>query len=530
MDSNSIQPYQGQATYGTKTIPITVDKSHLIVIGERLYAQSLELIRELISNAYDADATHIWIEVTPYTLSIKDDGSGMDEAGLRQYFNIGSQEKHFNKKSAVYSRMRIGEFGIGKFAALSACDVFTIHTQKGHFAAKLTFDKNLWNSIEGWEVPVQILEPKPFQGNGTTITLENLKKELTLPDIERFIKERIPLKVPNFQVFLNEKQMSASVVSGKKFPVRKLTSYGMVSGEITVPNFTFANKDAAKGIDCFVKDVFIRKETFGFEYSHSYGSSQMIGQIYADFLPITSDRSRFITDSPAYKEFYRIMRLTINDILKQLKIQISLKEDRKADTIVKDALSHIRKALKKNPEFAPQTQVPVASKEKPESLFEAENFDVQQDHESAKLQDHLATDATESEMTRNATDKITQGNADYITDEEAEKKKRPEKSSKKIRVRTLTGKQLVARKIQIGNFGVVCKAEPMGESGPPVTWESGIIFINRDHPLYKRFSKHSDTLTLYVTELIAQEIAGLRANFSKDAFSLKNQILTDAWT
>ena len=38
-------------------LPVTVDKSHLITIGERLYAESIELIRELVNNAYDADAT-----------------------------------------------------------------------------------------------------------------------------------------------------------------------------------------------------------------------------------------------------------------------------------------------------------------------------------------------------------------------------------------------------------------------------------------------------------------------------------------
>jgi hypothetical protein len=37
-------------------LPVTVDKSHLITIGERLYSESIELIRELVNNAYDADA------------------------------------------------------------------------------------------------------------------------------------------------------------------------------------------------------------------------------------------------------------------------------------------------------------------------------------------------------------------------------------------------------------------------------------------------------------------------------------------
>ncbi len=45
-------------------LPVTVDKSHLITIGERLYSESIELIRELVNNAYDADATR-WILRSP---------------------------------------------------------------------------------------------------------------------------------------------------------------------------------------------------------------------------------------------------------------------------------------------------------------------------------------------------------------------------------------------------------------------------------------------------------------------------------
>ncbi|MDP1722029.1 MAG: hypothetical protein Q8L37_02360 [Candidatus Gottesmanbacteria bacterium] len=43
------------------TIPITLDKSHLTTIGTRLCAESLDLVRELVANAYDADASVVKI-------------------------------------------------------------------------------------------------------------------------------------------------------------------------------------------------------------------------------------------------------------------------------------------------------------------------------------------------------------------------------------------------------------------------------------------------------------------------------------
>ncbi|MFH0771300.1 MAG: hypothetical protein V1933_01620 [Candidatus Omnitrophota bacterium] len=41
------------------TIEVTIDKSHIVTIGERLYGESIELIGELVNNAYDADAAEV---------------------------------------------------------------------------------------------------------------------------------------------------------------------------------------------------------------------------------------------------------------------------------------------------------------------------------------------------------------------------------------------------------------------------------------------------------------------------------------
>ncbi len=114
-------------------IPVTVDKSHILTIGEKLYTESIEFVRELVNNSYDADATLVEIIVTEDAIEIRDNGTGMDKEGLKQYFNIGSQQKLFAPKSPIYNRDRIGQFGIGKFASLSACKRFEIITKKDDF-------------------------------------------------------------------------------------------------------------------------------------------------------------------------------------------------------------------------------------------------------------------------------------------------------------------------------------------------------------------------------------------------------------
>ncbi len=111
-------------------IPVTVDKSHLITIGERLYTENVELLRELVNNSYDADATEVKITINDNEVIVEDNGIGMDIEGLKQYFNIGSPYKRENPKSIRFGRYRIGEFGIGKFSVLSNCEYFEVFTKK----------------------------------------------------------------------------------------------------------------------------------------------------------------------------------------------------------------------------------------------------------------------------------------------------------------------------------------------------------------------------------------------------------------
>jgi HSP90 family molecular chaperone len=66
-----------------KALQVTVDKRHIVSIGERLYTESVELLRELINNAYDADATEVHVEIAPEKILINDNGSGLDAEGLK---------------------------------------------------------------------------------------------------------------------------------------------------------------------------------------------------------------------------------------------------------------------------------------------------------------------------------------------------------------------------------------------------------------------------------------------------------------
>ena len=298
-------------------INVTIDKSHIITIGEKLYAESIEFIREIVNNAYDADASLVEITVTEEMIEIRDNGTGMDKEGLKQYFTIGSRQKLSTPKSPVYSRDRIGQFGIGKFATLSACKRFVVITKHKDFTGRVTFDKEEWEKAKDkWQVPLEILSPDFSDTDGTTVILEGLNKKFDPKDVEARIIEGTPLKAPNFRVRLNRHTITPRSLSGHRMPFLEGTSFGPVSGEIIILPETAASLKNL-GIEVKVKQVTVKREYFGME---TWGKtmSRVAGEVNADFLPVTSDRSGFVKDSPEYIAFQETMKRVIAEVKKTL--------------------------------------------------------------------------------------------------------------------------------------------------------------------------------------------------------------------
>jgi len=68
----------------SQKIQITVDKSHLFTLGEKMYRESIEFIRELVSNAYDADAMEVFVMIGDDKITVEDNGSGMNDKDYRR--------------------------------------------------------------------------------------------------------------------------------------------------------------------------------------------------------------------------------------------------------------------------------------------------------------------------------------------------------------------------------------------------------------------------------------------------------------
>jgi len=482
-------------------LPVTVDKSHLITIGERLYSESIELVRELVNNAYDADATLVEIKMTDEFIEVRDNGTGMDRDGLKQYFNIGSPEKILQTRSPIFQRDRIGQFGIGKFASLSACECFEVFTQKGDFAAKVTFDKVEWEKLaDQWNLPLQILSPDKEKGDGTTVTLLRLTRAFEPEEVVRKIVEGTPLKASNFIVRLNGMRITPRSLSGHRIPFLEGTEFGPVHGEIIILPSSTASP-AELGIEVKVKQVTIKREFFGLDHWGKV-ASRIRGEVHADFLPITTDRSGFVLDSPPYQAFRRVMEKVVQEVDDILKRLAGRKEKNRASRALKEALQRIHRALALNPDLSPFGAIPLAG--------EGEGMG--------------GAGANMKKM------ESLKGEKEIKVSEGVPSTAQPKKTRKKSpKVKRLTPNAVVQR-MKFGETGVSVCVDDFGEDGPECFTEGTVIYLNQQHPLYQREAKKPDTYILNVTRLITQEISLMKDTKNpRQAFSRQSKLLRDAF-
>ena len=108
---------------------LTVDKRIVLLLSASTYENFPRALRELVSNAYDADATTIKIDIQKQkkTIFITDNGSGMTPDEFEFFLRIAGQRRS-QTRTTESGRVRIGQFGIGFLAMFPFCKTVEIES------------------------------------------------------------------------------------------------------------------------------------------------------------------------------------------------------------------------------------------------------------------------------------------------------------------------------------------------------------------------------------------------------------------
>src|SRR5439155_2589163 len=117
----------------------------------------------------------------------------------------------------------------------AACRRFEVYTRRGEFSAKVVFDRDEWERGQGeWQLPMEI-EPQPARRrDGTTVRMTKLTKRLDPNQIREYLVETVPLKAPEFAVYVNGLKLVPRSLAGRRLPFLEGTPFGIVQGEAVI--------------------------------------------------------------------------------------------------------------------------------------------------------------------------------------------------------------------------------------------------------------------------------------------------------
>lgn len=312
-------------------------------MARRTFQELASNIEELIVNSYDADATRVDVIINydKKTLSILDNGSGMDDKTLASYVIYGESEKSAAYKSPKFGRSPIGEYGMGgKLAITNICSLCRIITRRDGTEHvfnmnRAELDKAKYVSDIKSRVRTKSCNPEL---HGTEIYMEKLFSKTI--DSDRLL-ERFTTKMPisqNFKIFLviisngerKEVEIREPVFDyAKKFDFAEtLPKIGPVSMTIY---FTKEPIPTTKqGIWTRVSGRIVNEKAEWFDLMRATSGNRyryrLFGYGEADGLKdyVTFSKNDFI-DCPEYREYYEFGHRNI------LKVQNTLlKEDEDA--------------------------------------------------------------------------------------------------------------------------------------------------------------------------------------------------------
>jgi hypothetical protein len=306
-------------------------------------------------------------------------------------------------------------------------------------------------------------------------------------------------------VRLNGLRITPRSLSGHRIPFLEGTEFGPVHGEIIILPSSTASP-AELGIEVKVKQVTIKRELFGLEHWGKI-ASRIQGEVYADFLPVTTDRSGFVIDSIQYQTFQRVMDKIVQEVDEILKRLAGRKEKQRASKALKEALQRVHRSLTLNPDLSPFGAIPLAGEV-----------------------GGMGGAGVLSKKSGQEGEGRAQTGEEGTPREEAKEPLIPKKIRKKSpKVKRLTPNAIVQR-MKFGEIGVSVCVDDFGENGPECFTEGTVIYINQQHPLYQREAKKQETYILNVTRLMTQEISLMKDTRNpRLAFSRQSKLLRDAF-
>ncbi len=193
-----------------RALTMRISLNALEHLGMNLYSNVPAVLSEIVANSWDADAENVTVTIdkAKETITIDDDGTGMDRDDVIDHFlTVGFKRRsRIGDLTPVKNRMPMGRKGIGKLSSFSIARVVDVYTVKGRERTAFRMDRDAIKAkiSSNDTVPYEPPELSPWPTSlkiGTRIVLSGLSKklsEMTVAGLKRRVARRFAIIGPKF--------------------------------------------------------------------------------------------------------------------------------------------------------------------------------------------------------------------------------------------------------------------------------------------------------------------------------------------
>jgi hypothetical protein len=518
----------------------------------KTWVSPTEIIKELVENAFDEDATKVLITVLSNgSIAIEDD-AGMDQNGMEKFLLLGSPHKRTESISPRLKRIRTGRYGTGRLSFLTSFESMRIRTRRQKFTKALAINADVLEQLYTGNAKLAELKEPPLKREGTELLMTGAKTQLDTFKVIKEIRKLAILRHPLFEVYIKTADkfkewhfdgaqiVKAPEIQGHRIPIN--LENGKLIGEIIIARRPLS--DDERGIAVMVGNHVVTRSNFGFDTK----LNRVTGFVRCDSLTTRfADKSAIIEDNE-YVKFNQLMKTFVIDrVIPGLTEYEDVLITREESRIYREIDKILGQAMIENLELEEEVQgyemVEIKERVRGNKMDDGDEKHGHKTHpgnrhhipEYEEIQPSLAESASMSdlgnELPRTVSEPTVSGALSNVGSESlvAEVMSDTQGAAEEMIKTRNVRKPIVKKTFALKRIGYkVIPYEDESDSRYSFITEN-IVFVNKANPTYRAEALRGDEFLMrHVISIVAEAVAQAKHPEGKDALELQNRLVAEA--
>jgi hypothetical protein len=515
----------------------------------KTWVSPIEIVKELVENAFDEDATKVLVTVLNNGSIVIEDDAGMDENGMEKFLLLGSPHKRTEAISPRLKRIRTGRYGTGRLSFLTSFDTMRIRTRRKNFTKALVINTGVLERLYTGNAKLDDLKEPPLKRDGTELVMTGAKTQLDLFKITKEIRRLAVLRQPLFEVYIKTAEkfkewnfdgsqiIKAPDIQGHRIPVNLDT--GKITGEIIIARRPLS--DDERGIAVMVGNHIVMRSNFGFDTK----LNRVTGFVRCDSLTTRfADKSAIIEDGE-YTKFNQLMKTFVIDrVIPGLTEYEDVLITREESRIYREIDKILGQAMIENLELEEEVQgyELVQVKERVRARQD-EEYDKRQhkgrseeNPQTAEYEEIPRLPVEGSAISKTDAPRLSASTEPYASNSPSSVP--PGMTVEVVNETQVDGTVIKTRNVRTPILKKTFALKRIGYKVIPYEDESdsrysfiteNIVFVNKANPTYRAEATRGDEFLMrHVISIVAEAVAQAKHPEGKDALELQNRLVAEA--